>query len=157
MNNYLQSWIDHYERYIDAELRFCQILLEIESRARGRYKQNPETGRMEGSYPATGADKVLTKSATGGTIDLSKRKEGYNEDSTGRFYIPFDSKDNPYRRPEYYLPPKEYKRVTSGISTYYSSQYSEKPLGEYITSKNKYKFENHGFSEYNIYEKKKHK
>ena len=93
----------------------------------------------------------LTNSAGGGTIDLSKRKTGYNRDSSGNFYIPFDSNGKPYKYPEYHLPKKEYARVSGGISTLYSSRYENKTFGEYPTVNKIYYFENHGFSEYNIY------
>lgn len=126
---------------------------ERQAELRSRYKQNPKTGRMEGSYPS--GKSGLTKSATGGTIDLSKRKEGYNADSTGEPYIPYDSNGNPYKKAEYYLPPKEYKRVYSNISTWYSSVHENKRISEYSTNKTKYIFEEHGYGEYNVFEKVK--
>lgn len=50
---------------------------------------------------------------------------------------------------------KEYGKVIRAIDDLYASKYEGKSKGWLTLSKETYKFEIHGFNEYNIYEKRK--
>lgn len=69
--------------------------------------------------------------------------------------VKLDSKGVPYNYPELRLPKKEYGKVIRAIDDLYASKYEGKSKGWLTLSKETYKFEIHGFNEYNIYEKRK--
>lgn len=94
----------------------------------------------------------IKPSVGGGTIDIRKCKTGYNRDSNGNLYIPYDQKGNAFGMPNYYLPPKTYNRIRSKINTYYDSKHKGKRFSHYSTPKKTYYFENHGFDDFNIYD-----
>lgn len=103
--------------------------------------------------------------------DTELRFNPYHDPQNGRFTISgvsrkntltnsqksvkLDSKGVPYKYPELRLPKKEYGKVIRAIDDLYASKYEGKSKGWLTLSKGTYKFEIHGFNEYNIYEKRK--
>lgn len=69
--------------------------------------------------------------------------------------IPTDSKGVPYKYPEYRLSKREYGKVIRHIDDLYSSKYEGKSQGWLTLAKTTYRFEIHGFNEYNIFFKEK--
>lgn len=65
-----------------------------------------------------------------------------------------DMEGVPFDMPTLYLPPAEYKRVTSEISTNYAN-HRGKPYSKIDIANTVYSFENRRFGDYNIYDKYK--
>lgn len=70
---------------------------------------------------------------------------------------PVDSNGVPYSRPTLWLPKNEYAHVMGTISTHYDSKFKGKSIGmielEFDDKWAWYRFEIHGFNEYNIFDK----
>lgn len=94
----------------------------------------------------------IKPSVGGGIIDIRKCKTGYNRDSKGNLYIPYDQKGNAFGKPEYHLPPRTYKKIVGEINTEYESRHKGKKYSSYPTTKKTYYFENHGYDDFNIYD-----
>ena len=94
----------------------------------------------------------IKPSVGGGTIDIRKCKKGYNRDSKGNVYIPYDQKGNAYGKPNYYLPPKTYKKIRSEINTEYESKHKGKKFSYHRTPNKVYYFENREYDDFNIYD-----
>ena len=87
---------------------------------------------------------------------LYNSHSGSQKSLTGnRQNVKLDSKGIPYEYPELRLPKEEYGKVIRAIDDLYASKYEGKSKGWLTLSKETYKFEIHGFNEYNIYEKRK--
>ena len=92
------------------------------------------------------------------SAELINRYNKNHDPKTGRFGSGNNSKQ-PFTKPNYWLPPEEYKQITSEINKAYKEMYEGEPLcqhyscSEYDLQYWKYSFENHGFDDYNIYKK----
>ena len=92
------------------------------------------------------------------SAELINRYNNNHNPKTGRFSSGSNSKQ-PFTKPNYWLPPEEYKQITSEINKAYKEMYEGEPLcqhyscSEYDLQYWKYSFENHGFDDYNIYKK----
>lgn len=64
-----------------------------------------------------------------------------------------DSNGNPYNYPTLRLPPKEYGKVMHEINALYYGRFIGREIGYITIVKSTYKFEIHGYNEYNIFEK----
>ena len=106
---------------------------------------------LSGKIKSSGSE-YIKPSVGGGTIDIRKRKTGYNRDSKGNLYIPYDQKANAFGKPEYHLPPKTYGRIRSAINTEYYSKHEGKKYSYHRASNKVYYFENHGYDDFNIYD-----
>lgn len=119
-----------------ARVRMRELELRAEAAEAFEVRYNPyhdEEGKFESK-----AHSVSQKSLTG-----------------NRQNVKLDSKGIPYEYPELRLPKKEYGKVIRAIDDLYASKYEGKSKGWLTLSKETYKFEIHGFNEYNIYEKRK--
>lgn len=72
--------------------------------------------------------------------------------------LPIDSGGFPYSRPGFWLDPKEYRKICSEINQIYYAQYCKKRIAAHISfgidgRPYTYWFENHGFNDYNIYQR----
>lgn len=91
-----------------------------------------------------------------GTNMIRKYSPNQPRDENGRWTKTSSSSDTGFVKPTLKLSKKEYAKVCSEISTNYS-MYEGKEIAQHITFDEKgccyYLFENHGFGEYNIFEK----
>lgn len=97
----------------------------------------------------------------GNVPDGGGSSEGSSDNQSGKnstdYEIPVDSNGVPYKRPQFWLPKDEYAHVMGTISTHYDSKFKGKSIGmielEFNDQWAWYRFEIHGFNEYNIFDK----
>ena len=85
-----------------------------------------------------------------GQNDLPENPNSGNRTING---ITYDPDGKPFAYTEMQLEAREYKIVTEGIAAIYDRLYSDKTDCFYRSSGCIYRFENHGFGNYNIYDK----
>ena len=66
--------------------------------------------------------------------------------------IPIDMNGISFSYPRVDLPKREYAEFMQAVNNRYHKRYSGKPLCEYDNGLKVYFFENHGYSDYNIYD-----
>ena len=72
--------------------------------------------------------------------------------------LPVDANGNPFYKPAFWLPSREYSKIYSEINQIYFAQYSGKHIAAHPSFDLNgracvYWFENHGFNNYNIFMK----
>ncbi len=72
--------------------------------------------------------------------------------------LPLDSNGKPFSMPTLWLHSKEYSKITSEINQLYAIQYVNEPISMHSSYSMDgkayyYRFENHGFNDYNIFMK----
>ncbi|MEE3482119.1 MAG: hypothetical protein VZQ80_09065 [Lachnospiraceae bacterium] len=72
--------------------------------------------------------------------------------------VPLDANGYPFERPSFWLEPQEYGKIISEINALYNSQYKGSQYCAHLSFGIDgvgyvYFFENHGFNNYNIYQR----